>query len=144
MFLVTAAMLLCSLVQYPHAYGIYFFYAAPFAALAALYVAAYQPRPMRVALAGVLLFYLAFATLRLNGPDPHANVAWLGRVRATEPMGLARCSLEVAAEDAAVYRDLVAAIQTHAPAGASHFCNARLPGSGASRAARVHGPLRAL
>jgi hypothetical protein len=119
LFIAAASAALCSLVQYPHAYGIYFFYAAPLVALAALYVAAYQPWPSRRALAGMLVFAIAFAALRLNGPDPHANVAWLGRVRAMEPMGLARCSLQAPAEEAAAYRELVATIHAHTSTGAS-------------------------
>lgn len=118
-FIAGATAALCSLVQYPHAYGIYFFYAAPLVALAALYIAAYQPWPLRRALAGLLVFALVFAALRLNGPDPHANVAWLGRVRAMEPMGLIRCSLEVPAEEAEAHRELVATIQAHSTTGAS-------------------------
>jgi hypothetical protein len=119
LFIAAASAALGSLVQYPHAYGIYFFYAAPLVALAALNISAYQPWPLRRALGGVLVFALAFAALRLNGPDPHANVAWLGRVRAMEPMGLERCSLQVPAEEAAAYRALVATVQTHSKNGAS-------------------------
>jgi hypothetical protein len=127
LYLTMSAAVLCSLVQYPHAYGIYFFYAAPMALLAVLFIAAYQPAPWRKALTGALVFYLAFAALRLNGPDPHANVAWLGRVREAEPMGLTRCSLIVAAEEAAAYRGLVAAIQAHSEPGSRIYATPDCP-----------------
>jgi hypothetical protein len=63
------------------------------------------------------MFYLAFAALRLNSPDPHANVAWLGGGRESEPSRLERCTLTIAAEEAAAYRDLVATIQAHSSPG---------------------------
>lgn len=113
LFVITAAAMLCSLVQYPHAYGIYFFYAAPLAALVALTVVGSQPHPPRLALLGVLAFYLAFATLHLNGPDPHNNVNWMARRRQVEPMGLPRCNLPVIAAEAAVYRELVEQVAAH-------------------------------
>jgi hypothetical protein len=127
LYLTISAAVMCSLVQYPHAYGIYFFYAAPMALLAAVFIAAYQPSPWRRALTGALAFYLAFAALRLNGPDPHANVAWLGRVREAVQMDLERCSLIVAAEEAAAYRDLVAAIHAHSEPGSRIFATPDCP-----------------
>jgi hypothetical protein len=115
LFLMCSVAGLCSLVQFPHAYGIYFFYAAPLVLLAGVFIAACQPWPLRTALGGVLVFYLAFASFQLNGPDPHANVVWLGDERAFEPLELERCSLTVPADEAASYRELVATIQAHSP-----------------------------
>lgn len=117
LFLVVAAAMLGSLVQYPHAYGIYFFYAAPLVVVAALFIVANQPQAPQLALAGILVFYLAFAVIHLNGPDPRDNVNWMARRRAVERMGLERCDLTVKAAEAAVYRELVQHIAEHSSPG---------------------------
>jgi len=117
LFLIGAATALTGLIQYPHAYGIYFFYAAPLAALLAAYIVALQPFFPRRATAGLLGFYLAFVALQLNGPDPHRNVGWRAVRQDVEPMGLQRCSLTVPAYAAALYRELVAEVAAHSKPG---------------------------
>lgn len=67
-FLATAAM--TGLIQYPDAYGIYFFYAAPPLILALLAVAGGNPRAPRAALLALLVFAGVFAGRWLHGADP--------------------------------------------------------------------------
>jgi len=127
LFLACAAAAMVGLVQYPHAYGIYFFYAAPLVLLTALYVAAMQPSPPWRLLGGVIVFYLAFAVLQLNGPDPHRNVGWRSFTRKFEPLGLERSNLSVPSDEAAVYRELVNLIQAHSSTGSSIFAGPDCP-----------------
>jgi hypothetical protein len=115
LFLAIAAAALTSLVQYPHAYGIYFFYAAPLVVLAAAYLVAASPSAPRLAAAALAGFYLAFAALQLNGPNPHRNVRWSPGRPAAVPLELERCNLRVPAGDAVAYRELAKVVREHSP-----------------------------
>jgi hypothetical protein len=117
LFIATAGAALAGLVQYPHAYGIYFFYVAPLVVLLAGYVAALQQFPPRRALTGLAGFYIAFAVWQLNGPDPHRNVGWRRTPRPMESMQLVRCDVMVPSSDAAVYRTLINIIHQHSATG---------------------------
>ncbi len=68
LYLLAAVAAFTSLIQYPYAYAIYFFYAAPLLLLLMLEVGRRQPST-RPAWACLLAFMLLFAVLRLNGTD---------------------------------------------------------------------------
>ena len=116
LFIASTVAAMAGLVQYPHAYGIYFFYVAPLVVLLGGYIAALQQFPLRRAMAGLAVFYVAFAALQLNGPDPHRNVGWRATARAMEPMHLDRCALTVPTDEAHVYRSLIEVVQAHSSA----------------------------
>lgn len=105
-----------SLIQVPYATGIYFCYGVPFAFLALLAVSGtrpWSPRPLHAVSAA---FLIGFAVLYMNT----AYVWALGRryvpYAATADLG-ARGSIQVRPGEAALYRDLMAAIQARVPPG---------------------------
>lgn len=114
-FLVVTAAALGSLVQYPYAYGTYFFYAAPLMVIAVLYIVANQPFAPKPIFATLLVFSLALATLRVPQPDPRLMNGFYYPDFPTAPLNLTRCNLEVYQEDAKVYTELVQLIQTLSP-----------------------------
>jgi hypothetical protein len=127
LFLAAASAGLGGLIQYPHAYGIYFFYAAPLAVLLAAYLAAAAPYHTPPTILAVGGFYLAFAMLQLNGPDPHRNVVrGVGR-RPTEPMRLERCRLTVPGSDAESYRELASLVERNSAPGSAIFAGPDCP-----------------
>lgn len=108
--LVMSVAALWSLVQFPFARPIYFFYVAPVAAIAVLAVVTARPShpsavPYPVASA-VLGLYLLFAVVNTH-PDREPTV----------PLTLARGGLVVGARDAARYDALVGRLQAHASGG---------------------------
>ncbi len=116
-FLLVTALALGSLIQYPYAYGTYFFYAAPLAVLAFLYVVMDQPYAPRGLLAVVLGFFLVFAICRLPQPDPRLMDGCYEPNFPTATLSLQRCGLEVYAEDARIYQELDDVIQAHSATG---------------------------
>ena len=68
--LVLTVTALSSLIQYPYAYGTYFFFAAPLMVLAMLYIVASEPYAPRVLHAAVLAWAICLAVVRIPQPDP--------------------------------------------------------------------------
>ncbi len=117
LFLVMAAAALCSLVQYPYAYGTYFFYAAPLMILAVLYLVTCQPYAPKALFAALLVFALIAAVVRIPQPDPRLLNGLQMPAFPTATMNLARCHFHVYREDARVYTELVELIQKLTPEG---------------------------
>jgi len=113
LFIVAATMVMASLVQYPYAYGTYFFYAAPLMVLAALYAVANQAHASKLLLGGLLLLAILFSVLRLPQPDPRLLNGFYEPAFPTAPLNLNRCHYRVYAEDAKVYQEPVALIHAH-------------------------------
>ena len=65
-FLLAAVVMMTSLVQFPFAAPFYFFYFAPFVALAVFALVGSEPRPPWPVHAAMFAFYLLFALLRTN------------------------------------------------------------------------------
>jgi hypothetical protein len=108
--LVLSVTALWSLVQFPFARPIYFFYVAPVAAIAVLAVLKARPshpNDLPLLLPGaVLALYLLFAVVNTH-PSREPSV----------PLTLARGGLVVGARDAARYDSLVGLLRAHASGG---------------------------
>ncbi len=117
LFLIVAATALCSLVQYPYAYGTYFFYTAPLMILAVLYLVTSQPYAPKPLFAALLVFALVAAVVRIPQPDPRLLNGFYMPDFPTAAMNVSRCHLRVYREDARVYGDLVELIQELTPDG---------------------------
>ena len=114
LMLLVSALAMTSLVQFPFSAPIYFCFAAPVGALAAGALLAFIPRPPRVALGFLLVFYLLFVVYRVTP----AFVFDMGYNAApdvqTEPLKLARGgNLRVDPVQADEYKELIPFIQTH-------------------------------
>ncbi|MCC7008022.1 MAG: glycosyltransferase family 39 protein [Acidobacteria bacterium] len=115
-----------SLIQLPYATGIYFCYGVPLSFLALLAVArtrTWAPRSIHAVSAA---FLIGFAMLYMNT----AYVWALGR--RYEPYAVSadlgpRASLRVRPAEAALYRQLIEAIQAHAPAGSTIWAGPDCP-----------------
>jgi hypothetical protein len=117
LLLLTVVTALASLIQYPYAYGTYFFYAAPLLILTILYVVAHQAHSPRRLWVGLLLFAILFAFFRLPQPDPRLLNGFYRPEFPLGEMNLPRCNLVVYDEDARVYDRLVELVDLHAPDG---------------------------
>jgi len=104
--LVLSVTALWSLVQFPFARPIYFFYVAPLAAIAVLAVLQARPSPPNAFPGAVLALYLLFAVVNTH-PSREPSV----------PLASARGGLVVGARDAARYDSLVGLLQAHASGG---------------------------
>jgi hypothetical protein len=118
LFLLLAMVAFMNLLQYPYAYGIYFFYVAPVLILSiAAIVSSRTGAPVSLHVRA-FWFYLAFALGMLNWE----NVWSVGLMPAmAEPMrllALERAGLRVPREDAELYTRLVAEIRKHSEPGA--------------------------
>ncbi len=113
--LVVAGM--ASLIQYPYAYGTYFFYAAPLVVLAIVYLLAERGRVVPWFHAGLLAFFVAFCLLRLPQPDPRLTNGFCRPDLPVQRAGLARSDLRVYKPDARVYQRLVRLIARHTSEG---------------------------
>jgi hypothetical protein len=112
LLLATAAM--CSLVQYPFSAPVYFTYVAPLVIVAAvsLIVAAdLLPRPILWIL---VVFYLLFGVVRLNGSSMFDVGVRYDRGEPIRKLELTRGGLEVPASTALEYERLVGLVQRHA------------------------------
>ncbi len=126
-FLVVTATALSSLVQYPYAYGSYFFFSAPLMVIAILYVVCNQPFAPKPIYAILLVFLLALAIVRIPQPDPRLLNGFYEPRFPTERMNLTRCRLRVYREDARVYRELVELIHSLTPPGSYIYATPDCP-----------------
>jgi hypothetical protein len=114
LFLVLAVAALVSLVQFPFSAPIYFCYCAPLVALALAYLARSGPPSLLPVHAAALLFYGAFAVLRMN-PGYVFRLGWApGGYVADARLGLERGGLRVPARDALVYGELARTVAANA------------------------------
>ena len=113
LFLLIAVAATSSLIQYPYAYGTYFFYCAPLLVLTILHLVANASPPVKVVHASLLVFAMLFAVLRLPQPDPRLLNGIYQPDFPVAAMNLSRCDLSVYAEDARVYQQLIELVQAH-------------------------------
>jgi hypothetical protein len=114
-FLLAAVVAVTGLVQFPFAAPIYFFYFAPLVALAIFALAGSEPRPPRLAHAGVLAFYLLFALLRTNPAYVYTLGNLFERYDPRAVLDLARAGgLRVTAKDSQLYGSLIPLVQAKA------------------------------
>jgi len=112
--LLTGAMALVSLVQFPFTVPVYFCYAAPLAILAATALFASLDRPPCFALGSLIVFYLLFAFFRVTPGFDVASVRHATDVR-TERLTMARAGgLRIDAREAQLYEKLIPSVQSHA------------------------------
>jgi hypothetical protein len=114
----SAAMLAwASLVQFPFGAPVYFCYVAPLAIVAAAAAADVCPRHRRLALGAWGAALLVFAVVTMN----RGYIYNLGQFHAPQALNvhldLPRAHLRVSADDAAMYRRIVALIDRHAGGG---------------------------
>jgi hypothetical protein len=114
LMVVGAVAAMIGLVQFPYAFGIYFFYAAPMAVLAALYLIAYQPSAPKLMHMSVAVFFLVFAML-LHHSAP-SQLAYDPRLERDE-LRLARCGLMVNKADAELFNELIPDVQRRSSNG---------------------------
>jgi hypothetical protein len=111
-FLLAAVVALTGLVQHPYPHPIYFFYFAPLVALAIFALVESEPRPPRLAHAGILVFYLLFAVLRTNPVYVYALGNRFERYNPRDVLDLPRAGgLRVSAKDAGIYGSLIPLVQ---------------------------------
>ena len=116
-YLILVVTALSSLIQYPYAYGTYFFYAAPLMIVAVLYVVASEPCAPKALHGALLAFAICLAVVRIPQPDPRLLNGFYRPDFPTADMQLARCGFRVYQEDARVYRELVSLVQSHTSTG---------------------------
>lgn len=105
---------LCTLIQFPYAYVIYFLYVAPLVVIAGAAVHALWHRPPRRAPAGLLATILIFAGLWVNHASPVATGLHYRPGTNTAVIALQRAGgLRVSPRDSATYTELVARIGEH-------------------------------
>jgi hypothetical protein len=113
--LMVSVAALCSLVQFPFAAPVYFFYAAPLVVLASAALFASISRAPRFVLGVLLCFYALFVVLRVSP----GLINQMGAVYApdiqTERVAVARAGgLRVDPSDARLYDRLISLVQSHA------------------------------
>lgn len=122
---VMAALL--ALIQFPYAFGIYFCYVSPFAALAILFVLGARRWPLARVHTAVLVLYTLFATLWLNtGFIRTIGVRWV-YVQEESLLLPGRAGLYVPKKHEEVYERLVAEIQAHTPSGSYIYATPDCP-----------------
>ena len=106
---------LCSLIQFPFAAPVYFFYVAPLAILLAMALFASAPNPPRLALATLIGFYFLFAVFRITPGFIYKVGAGYAPDVQTERLMVERAGgLRVEAGDAHLYDQLIPLVQEHA------------------------------
>ena len=119
-FLVLAALALCSLIQFPYSSATYFCYVAPLVALAALAILSTRNPAPRLLPAVAACFYIAFIAFIVA---PGFSLDGMGRrympAQITEPIGIPRAgALRIAPQEADIYRRVIALVQAKATNGA--------------------------
>ncbi|HEX6533403.1 MAG TPA: hypothetical protein VF041_02330 [Gemmatimonadaceae bacterium] len=112
-----AATALCTLVQFPFAVAVYFFYVAPLAVLAGLAVIALRPRVTATGPAAIAAFYLLFAVLRIHPGFIYGMGHFYVRDEQTVALALDRGGIDVLASDAVDYTRLVRLLRARASGG---------------------------
>jgi hypothetical protein len=103
-----------TLVQFPFSAPIYFCYVAPLVALLATGLLS-RARPMAFAVpAAVMLFFIAFAVMRVNTGTVYTMGLWYQPYPQTAALGLPRGGLDVPAGEAETYKLAVNVLQQHA------------------------------
>ncbi len=103
MFVVTAIAFFASLIQFPFALPIYFFYAAPLLLVAAAMAIQVQPRGPRNTLAIIAVFLLLFSCSRFHTPRPNVAMQPGYEYRPGIALHTERCQIRVDAQIAPVF-----------------------------------------
>lgn len=113
--LVIAVTALCSLVQFPFAHSLYFFYIAPLVVLTALALYSSMRRPMHVLPGLLVAFFAAFAVFRTN------SARFAGTGYSPQPylvaLGTERGGIKVTRADSILYDSLVTQLHARARGG---------------------------
>lgn len=115
--LLLAMAAVCSLIQLPFAVGIYLCYVVPLLVLALVGIFATQERPVRPLLGLLLIFYLAFAILRVTPGFLYIMGSFYQPNPQYQRLSLPRAGgLRVNPSEAREYEELIPLIERHADA----------------------------
>lgn len=127
LFLILAMASLLNLVQFPYAFGVYFFYVAPLVVLLVHFFMAAQPDPPRMLSLCTAAFYLCFSLLWLNFGFPRSvGVSYLNLPQASL-LDLPRGGLWVLKEDVDRYKPVIELIQRHSEEGSAIYATPDCP-----------------
>lgn len=129
LFLITAVTFFASLIQYPFALPVYFFYFAPLLVLAALVSIRSQDCMRKRALTSLVVFLILFSCVRyhsaipMNSKNPGFQSPPVARMETN------RCRLRTDARIAGAYKQLHAVIETETELGETIFATPDSPES---------------
>jgi hypothetical protein len=103
-----------TLVQFPFSAPIYFCYTAPLVILLGVALLRYVQPMAPAAPAGVLIFLIAFAVLRVNTGTIYNMGLWYQPYPTTSSLALPRGRLDVLEKDAKTYRTALSVLEQHA------------------------------
>lgn len=127
LFAVTAICFFVSLIQFPFAVSLYFFYAAPLGLLAAVAGANACQSKTGWLQTAVLVFLIAMAIFRFDGTWPDATFNEDFQKGAVAKLKTSRSQLWVSELDAVIYGRLQAAIEQHSSPGDTVFATPDCP-----------------
>lgn len=110
LFLMSVMAAFLSVIQFPYAFGVYFYYAAPPIVLALLFAASLARGSWTWVQLCFVGFYIGFGALWLNTANVRATGDTYVRSEATELLLPARANLRVSEADKAVYEALVGVV----------------------------------
>jgi hypothetical protein len=110
MFLMAAVAAFHSVIQFPYAFGVYFYYAAPPILLALLFLSSLASTSWARVQLCLALFYIAFGMLWLNTANVRSTGVRYTRSEAKDVLLPERANLRVSEADKAVYEALVSVI----------------------------------
>jgi hypothetical protein len=111
LLLMAAMAAFLSVIQFPYAFGLYFYYAAPPILLALLFAVSLGSRSWTKVQVCFVLFYVGFGVLWLNTANMRKTGVSYERSQATEVLLPERANLRVSEADKAVYDALVGVIR---------------------------------
>jgi len=117
LFLAAAMLVMGSLIQFPYASDLYFFFVVPLLVLAVLFVIEFQCRPLRQAHFWLFGMFTLLVVMRMNSFSPVDNIRGFPSTERGQSVGLNRCSLVVDDYVARNYQLLVDEIQQRTSAG---------------------------
>jgi hypothetical protein len=117
LFLLTAAAATACLVQFPFAANFYFLYAAPIVVLCVAFVSRNSATPVRLIHGGVMGIFTLFAVFNMASPISDANILGTRHTFETDSLNLQKCSLEIEANMANMYRQVVREITSRTQPG---------------------------
>jgi hypothetical protein len=121
LFTLTAICFFVSLIQFPFAVALYFFYAAPMALLTAVAGARACGTPTGWPQAAVLMFFIAMAIFRFDGTWPDESFQEGFQKRTAAKLETERSQLVVDNGDAKIYGQLQAMIDRYSSPGDTVF-----------------------
>ena len=130
LFAITAIAFFASLIQFPFAVSIYFFYAAPLFLVTALATSQFQTVVPRRTLAVVVAFLILFSCSRFHNPLPVISMCAEYQPHPGLPLETSRCKVVVDARLARVFNRLQELVDEHTEVGDTIFSTPDSPETG--------------